>query len=29
VALLYVPTARLLVEPYRRIVRERFPALAV
>jgi hypothetical protein len=29
VALLYVPAARLLVEPYRRIVRERFPRLAV
>lgn len=29
VALLYVPAARLLVEPYRRVVRERFPRLAL
>lgn len=29
VALLYVPAARLLVAPYRRVVRERFPRLAV
>jgi len=29
VALRYVPAARLLVEPYRRVVRERYPQLAV
>ena len=28
-ALKYVPAARLLSEPYRRVIRERFPALAV